>query len=109
MITNGGYGGVVQALRHGVPLVVAGRSEDKPEVAARVAWSGAGLNLGTDQPAQARLRRTVRTVLDRPSYRAGAVRLQHQIAALGDPVAAIAADLDAVVAARAAVGAPSTT
>jgi hypothetical protein len=43
-------------------------------------------------------------VLDRPSYRAGAVRLQHQIDALGDPVAAIAADLDAVIAARAAAG-----
>ena len=57
----GGYGGVVQALRHGVPLVVAGRSEDKPEVAVRVAWSGAGLNLRTDRPTQARLRRPVRT------------------------------------------------
>jgi hypothetical protein len=105
----GGYGGVVQALRHGVPLVVAGRSEDKPEVAARVAWSGAGLNLRTDRPTQARLRRAVRTVLDRPSYRAGAVRLQQQIAALGDPVAAIAAELDAVIAAHAAAGASSTS
>jgi UDP:flavonoid glycosyltransferase YjiC (YdhE family) len=74
MITNGEYGGVVQALGHGVPLVVAGCSEDKPEVAARVAWSGAGLNLRTDQLAQARLRRAVRTVLGRPSYRAGASR-----------------------------------
>ncbi len=37
--------GVQQALAHGVPLVVAGDSEDKPEVAARVQWSGAGLNL----------------------------------------------------------------
>jgi MGT family glycosyltransferase len=109
MITNGGYGGVVQALRHGVPLVVAGRSEDKPEVAARVAWSGAGLNLRTDRPTQARLRRAVATVLDRPSYRVGAVRLQQQIAALGDPVAAIAAELDAVIAAHAAAGASSTS
>ena len=36
MVTNGGYGGVQQALANGVPLVVAGDSEDKPEVAARV-------------------------------------------------------------------------
>jgi UDP:flavonoid glycosyltransferase YjiC (YdhE family) len=35
MVTNGGYGGVQQALAHGVPLVVTGDSEDKPEVAAR--------------------------------------------------------------------------
>ena len=34
MVTNGGYGGVQQALANGVPLVVAGDSEDKPEVAA---------------------------------------------------------------------------
>src|SRR6185295_18473193 len=33
MITNGGYGGVQMALWQGVPLVVAGASEDKPEVA----------------------------------------------------------------------------
>jgi hypothetical protein len=37
------------------------------------------------------------------------VRLQQQIAALGDPVAAIAAELDAVIAAHAAAGAPSTS
>ena len=40
MVTNGGYGGVQQALAHGVPLVVAGDSEDKPEVAARGAVVG---------------------------------------------------------------------
>jgi hypothetical protein len=45
MITNGGYGAVQRALSTGVPLVVAGNTEDKPEVAARVAWSGAGIDL----------------------------------------------------------------
>ena len=34
MVTNGGYGGVQKALANGVPLVVAGAREDKPEVAA---------------------------------------------------------------------------
>ena len=53
MVTNGGYGGVQQALAHGVPLVVAGDSEDKPEVAARVQWSGAGINLHTGRPSPA--------------------------------------------------------
>ena len=50
MVTNGGYGGVQQALAHGVPLVVAGDSEDKPEVAARVRWSGTGVDLRTGRP-----------------------------------------------------------
>ena len=45
MVTNGGYGAVQRALSTGVPLVVAGNTEDKPEVAARVAWTGAGINL----------------------------------------------------------------
>jgi MGT family glycosyltransferase len=68
MVTNGGFGGVNEALRHGVPLVVAGRSEDKPEVAARVAYAGAGIDLRTDTPDVAALRTAVREVLDTPSY-----------------------------------------
>jgi UDP:flavonoid glycosyltransferase YjiC (YdhE family) len=69
MVTNGGYGGVQLALAHGVPLVVAGESEDKPEVAGRVAWSGVGVNLGTATPRPAVLREAVRAVLDDPRYR----------------------------------------
>lgn len=42
-VTNGGYGGVQNALRHGIPMVITGGQEDKPEVAARVAWSGTGI------------------------------------------------------------------
>ena len=65
MVTNGGYGGVQQALANGVPLVVAGDSEDKPEVAARVQWSGAGINLHTGRPSPAMVARAVRRVLAR--------------------------------------------
>jgi MGT family glycosyltransferase len=72
MLTNGGYGGVQIALSHGVPLVVAGTSEDKPEVAARVAWAGAGVNLRTSTPKPHAIRRAVRTVLRDPGYRARA-------------------------------------
>ena len=54
MVTNGGYGAVQRALSTGVPLVVAGNTEDKPEVAARVAWSGAGVNLRTGAPTAVR-------------------------------------------------------
>lgn len=69
MVTNGGYGGVQMALAHGVPVVVAGASEDKPEVAVRVACSRAGLNLKTGAPAPEQVRNAVRAVLDTPSYR----------------------------------------
>jgi len=89
LVTNGGYGGVHAALRHGVPLVVAGEGEDKPEVAARVEWSGAGLNLRSGRPGKAALREAVQTVLSRPSYRTRARQLQAQFAEY-DPLAAIA-------------------
>ena len=45
MVSNGGYGGTQFALAHGIPVVVAGETEDKMEVAARVEWAGAGINL----------------------------------------------------------------
>jgi hypothetical protein len=92
MVTNGGYGGVQQALAHGVPLVVAGDSEDKPEVAARVQWSGVGINLHTGRPSKAMVAHAVRRILSRPSYRTRARVLQEEIAA-SDPLRDITAGL----------------
>ena len=80
MVTNGGYGGVQQALANGVGLVVAGNSEDKPEVAARVRWSGAGIDLGTGKPSARAIGRAVRRVLAEPAYRQRARALQSEIA-----------------------------
>jgi MGT family glycosyltransferase len=102
MVTNGGYGGVQQALAHGVPLVVAGDSEDKPEVAARVQWSGAGINLRTGRPSPALVARAVRQALSRPSYRRRARALAAEIAA-SDPLGDITTVLAALCAARDAV------
>jgi len=66
MVTNGGWGGVLAALQSGVPLVVAGASLDKPAVARRVAWSGAGVNLRTGRPGPRKVRRAVHEVLAKP-------------------------------------------
>jgi MGT family glycosyltransferase len=88
MVTNGGYGGVQMALSYGVPLVVAGASEDKPEVAARVAWSGAGLNLKTGRPKPHAVRAAVRAVLDEPRYRARAWALASEYRGY-DPIARV--------------------
>lgn len=81
MVTNGGYGGVQQALAHGVPLVVAGDSEDKPEVAARVAWSGTGVDLRTGQPGATVVRQAVETILGTDTYRRAAQGMAAEIAA----------------------------
>jgi len=80
MITNGGFGGVQTALRHGVPLVVAGATEDKPEVAARVAYSGAGLNLRTGKPTARAVRTAVRKLLADDSLRRRARELSAEYA-----------------------------
>ncbi len=52
-VTNGGYGGVQYALRYGVPIVATGGKEDKPEVGARVAWSGVGRRIRSENPKPA--------------------------------------------------------
>jgi len=75
LVTNGGYGSVNQAMSSGVPLVTAGMTEDKADVNARVAWSGVGINLGTNEPTQAALRDAVQTVLDAPCFRARAAAM----------------------------------
>src|SRR5258706_14516092 len=49
-VTNGGYGSVNQAMSVGIRLVAAGLTEDNTDVNARVAWSGVGINLATNEP-----------------------------------------------------------
>ncbi len=80
-VSNGGYGGVHYALEHGVPLVVAGTTEDKLEVTARVEWSGAGLNLRSNKPTADAIAAAVRTVLVQPSFGVRSRALGEQIAA----------------------------
>jgi MGT family glycosyltransferase len=96
MVTNGGYGAVQRALSTGVPLVVAGNTEDKPEVAARVAWTGAGINLRTGAPTAGAVRAAVREVLGDGRYLAAARRLETAFARR-DGVAEIAALVDEVI------------
>ena len=96
IVTNGGYGAVQRALSAGVPLVVAGNTEDKPEVAARVAWSGAGVNLRTGTPTPGVVRTAVREVLNDGRYLQRARELEAAFARR-DGVAEIAALVDEVI------------
>ncbi|MGY3608099.1 MULTISPECIES: glycosyltransferase [unclassified Bradyrhizobium] len=79
-VTNGGYGSVNQAMSYGIPIVSAGLTEDKADVNARVAWSGVGINLATNQPDPRVLREAVRTVLEKPGYRMRAASLADEFA-----------------------------
>lgn len=100
-VTNGGYGGVHFALASGVPVVVAGAGEDKPEVAARVAWSGVGINLRTGHPKPEAIAKAVRRVLGEDSYRTAAATVARQIEQ-ADGASALLAAVDQVQAADAA-------
>ncbi|WP_157851029.1 glycosyltransferase [Gordonia phthalatica] len=79
-VTNGGCGGLNRALRHGVPIVVAGMTEDKLETSRRVGWSGVGIDLRTSNPADGALRDAVHEVLAEPRYRRRAEDLARQVA-----------------------------
>jgi UDP:flavonoid glycosyltransferase YjiC (YdhE family) len=80
IVTNGGYGTVAHALSLGIPLVVAGLTEEKAEISARVAWSGAGINLATNSPTPEALRAAVREALDTPRYRERAAAIAREFA-----------------------------
>ncbi|MBB6144032.1 MGT family glycosyltransferase [Silvibacterium bohemicum] len=79
-VTNGGFGSVNLSLSKGIPMVVAGDTEDKIFTASRVGWSEAGINLATGRPSVEQIRSAVRTVLSDKKYKENAVRLQKEFA-----------------------------
>jgi len=85
MVTNGGYNGVQAALAHGVPLVAAGQTEEKPEICARIEWSGVGINLKTKTPKPTQLKNAVKKILGEPHYRQKAKLIQADIARYDAP------------------------
>ncbi|WP_394550663.1 glycosyltransferase [Agromyces sp. MMS24-JH15] len=90
-LTNGGWGGTLAMLAHDIPLVIAGGDLDKPEIASRVAWTGAAVNLKTGTPTPAQVAAGLDTVTTEPSYRDAAARVGAQLRSLGG--AARAAEL----------------
>jgi UDP:flavonoid glycosyltransferase YjiC (YdhE family) len=92
VVSNGGYGTIQQALSAGVPLVLAGMTEDKPEANSRTAWTGAAINLATQRPQSVQVRQAVEQILHHPSFRTRALELKAKYAktdSLGDIAATI--------------------
>ena len=81
VITNGGWGGVLLALGAGIPLIVAGGDIDKPEIAARVAYSGAGIDLRTGRPSPKAIAAAYRRIATEDSFRVAAKRIGRELAA----------------------------
>ena len=68
IVSDGDYGVVQRAVSTGVPLVVAGGTGATREVAARVGWSGAGIDLRTGSPGPEAVGRAVREILGDTRY-----------------------------------------
>ena len=83
VVSNGGWGSVVASLAAGVPLVLAGTNLDKPEVSARAAWTGAGINLRTRRPTPAAVRAAVRRVIEDAAHTTAARRIADELDATG--------------------------
>src|SRR5262249_456248 len=88
MITTGGSATVQATLKAGVPLIVVPTEWDKPDIARRVAETGAGRCLSPAQCPPAGPRGAVERVLATPSFRQNAQRMATAFARYGGPAAA---------------------
>lgn len=78
LVTNGGYTGVTLAVDAGVPIIQAGNSEEKPDIGARVGWSGAGASIRLRRPPVWLLRRRIARVMGSPTRRRASRRLAEE-------------------------------
>ena len=87
-VTSGGFGSNLAAFLHGIPVVGAGKREGKNDINARVGYNKLGIDLRTERPKPARIRKAVQTLLDDPSYTANVAELRAQLQSY-DPIATI--------------------
>lgn len=88
VVTTGGSGTVLAALKEAIPLLIIPTAWDQPENAWRVQDSGAGLRLAWDKCTAESLRAAVQRLLGKASFRENARRLADDIAGHGGPAKA---------------------
>jgi MGT family glycosyltransferase len=89
IVTTGGAGTIMAALKVGLPLLIVPTHWDKPDNAQRVVTSGAGLSLSPKQCTPERLRAGVQRLLTEPKFRANARYLAQCLAAAPGPPGAV--------------------
>ncbi|KAK2041128.1 UDP-Glycosyltransferase/glycogen phosphorylase [Colletotrichum somersetense] len=77
-VSNGGYGALTHAVRNGVPVVLAGESQEKSEVAMRAVYAGVGISLATQRPTAEQIKKGVDEVLRDTKYKKAAMRLKSE-------------------------------
>jgi UDP:flavonoid glycosyltransferase YjiC (YdhE family) len=105
-VTNGGFGGVLLSLSHGVPVIAAGINEGKSDVNARVEYAGVGINLRTESPSTEALAAAVQKVFSDPAWKARAQAMREQFEAEDSTRAAVEVIEGAVMAAAEAPKSP---
>ncbi len=85
VITHAGLNTVLESLCEGVPMVAVPLGNDQPGVAARVKARGACVVVSRRRLSAAKLRKAVLLVLQDPSYREAAQRLQKAIQPIDGP------------------------
>ena len=88
LISNAGYVAVQIALANGVPLIAAGKTEEKAEISNRVAWAGVGISLETQQPSPSQIRNAVLKLLNEPYYKENAQAIKEKFARHNAPMEA---------------------
>ena len=86
VVAHGGYGSLMGALKHGLPVVsVPLAASDNVTNASRLEQLGAGLAVHEDARSPGAITDAVRSVLDDGGYRVAAKALAEEIAALPSP------------------------
>lgn len=88
VVCHAGHNTVCETLAHSVPLVVAPIRDDQPVIARQVTDAGAGIRVHFGRVGSTELRNALTTLLDDPSYRAAARRVQTSFATAGGATAA---------------------
>jgi UDP:flavonoid glycosyltransferase YjiC (YdhE family) len=78
-ICNGGYGSVLLSLSHGVPVLAAGVREGKNDVNAHVDFFGVGIDLHTESPKPADIRRAAERILSEPRWKGNVAQLSAEL------------------------------
>ncbi|KAL2751842.1 glycosyltransferase family 1 protein [Sodiomyces alcalophilus JCM 7366] len=81
-VMNAGWGGFQQGVVNGVPMVLAGNTEDKPEVAARAAYSGVAIDLKTGKATPEAIAGAVGEILANDKYKKRAMTIKAETEAL---------------------------
>lgn len=77
-VNNGSYGALSHAVAHGVPMILAGHSEDKPDIGMRGEKAGFAVNLRTGRPTPEMVAAAIGRMLTESSFKRRAMELKKE-------------------------------